>query len=72
MSEKVKKGACCGEAVGEGTMAPSGTWWTTLGPIHVSVVRFFDFEDDEFLFTFLGVEFAIEDCFYHVAQSALV
>lgn len=37
----------------------------------LSVVRFFDFEDDEFLFTFLGVEFAIEDCFYHVAQSAL-
>lgn len=25
MSEKVKKGACWGEAVGEGTMAPSGT-----------------------------------------------
>lgn len=36
----------------------------------LSVVRFFDFED-EFLLTFLGVEFAIEDCFYHVAQSAL-
>lgn len=35
MSGKVKKGPCWGEAVGEGTMAPSGTWWTTLGPIHV-------------------------------------
>jgi hypothetical protein len=32
MSEKVKNGDVCGEAVAEGTMAPSGTWWTTLGP----------------------------------------
>jgi hypothetical protein len=31
MSEKVKKRGCAG-AVEEGTIAPSGTWWTTFGP----------------------------------------
>lgn len=73
MSEKVKKGACCGEAVGEGTMAPSGTWWTTLGPnLIVSVaILLGEWQIMSFLFTFLGVEFAIEYCLYHDAQSSL-
>jgi len=70
MSEKVKNGACWGEAVGEGTMAPSGTWWTTLGPVQV-VSRKILGQIVSFLFTFLGVELAVEDCFYHDAQSAL-
>lgn len=35
ISEKVRKRGCEG-AFAEGTMAPSGTWWTTLGPVGVN------------------------------------
>jgi hypothetical protein len=54
-------------------MAPSGTWWTTLGPVRVVsfAISLVLGQFGSFLFTFLGVEFAIEDCFYHDAQSAL-
>lgn len=37
ISENLKNGSCEG-AVVEGTMAPSGTWWTTLGPVATVVL----------------------------------
>lgn len=62
MSEKVRKRGCEG-AVVDGTMAPSGTWWTTLGPwLQLGLSRNIEHLDG---LTLLGVEFAVEDGFDH-------
>jgi len=44
-------------------MAPSGTWWTTLGPDGVSDNR--NCENWERWLALLGIEFAVEDGFDH-------
>lgn len=67
MSEKVRKRGCDG-AVAEGTIAPSGTWWTTLGPKDRSGQLTALLESQVGLInllTLLGVELAVEDRFDH-------
>lgn len=59
MSENVRKRGCEG-AVAEGTMAPSGTWWTTLGPGTVSLSWIVVMGSIDYFITLLGVEFAVE------------
>lgn len=71
MSAKVRM--CCVGAVAEGTIAPSGTWWTTLGPEDgVSSVSYgMKLEVEIYLnrLTLLRVEFAVKDSFDHVGSE---
>lgn len=64
MSEKVRKRGCEG-AADEGTMAPSGTWWTTLGPIRVSIFLSCSLARTQGNLTLLSVEFAVENSLNH-------
>lgn len=63
-SEKLKSEVVLGGAVAEGTIAPSGTWWTTLGPRAINVnVTGSTLEQQQVsngILTLLGVEFAVK------------
>lgn len=65
MSEKVRKRGCEGAAV-DGTIAPSGTWWTTLGPFFFeSVSNNISLAHAQGNLTLLSVEFAVENSLNH-------
>lgn len=62
-SEKLKREVVLGGAVAEGTIAPSGTWWTTLGPMAINVnltVSILGQPLGNGILTLLSVEFAVK------------